>query len=68
MSAVSCAGCVVILNQQNEENLAHQQQCQEEPINNSKSKSKNCTVVENGRVVVISSQPDDTGITVNSKQ
>ncbi|MBD2448510.1 hypothetical protein H6G76_15365 [Nostoc sp. FACHB-152] len=60
MSTVSCTGCVVILNQQNEQNLAHQQQCQDTPINHSKSKGKNCTVVENGRVVVIPSQPDET--------
>ncbi|MBD2437567.1 hypothetical protein [Nostoc sp. FACHB-110] len=60
MSTVSCTGCVVILNQQNEQNLTHQQQYQEEPINHSKNKSKNCTVVENGRVVVISSQSDET--------
>jgi len=60
MSAVSCTSCVVILNQQKEHNLTHQQQSQDKLINYSKNKGKNCTVVENGRVVVIPAQPNET--------
>ncbi|WP_413199377.1 hypothetical protein [Nostoc piscinale] len=56
MSTVSCSSCVVILNQQQEQNMSHQQQCQNQPINHSQSTGKNSTVVKNGRVVVISEQ------------
>ncbi|MCC5615856.1 hypothetical protein LC605_12405 [Nostoc sp. CHAB 5836] len=52
MSFASCPCCVVILNQQQEENISHQNQCQDVPVNYSKSIVKSCTVVENGRVVV----------------
>ncbi|MEH2423767.1 MAG: hypothetical protein V7K48_23525 [Nostoc sp.] len=57
MSFPSCACCVVVLNQQQEQNISHQNQCQDVPVNHSKSMVKNCTVVENGRVVVKPSQP-----------
>ncbi|MBU7582077.1 MAG: hypothetical protein KAF91_04070 [Nostoc sp. TH1S01] len=56
MSTVSCSSCVVILNQQQEQNISHQQQCQNEPVNHSKTTIKNSTVVKNGRVVVVSEQ------------
>ncbi|MDZ8227396.1 MULTISPECIES: hypothetical protein [unclassified Nostoc] len=52
MSFSSCPCCVVVLNQQQEQNISHQNQCQDVPVNPSKSMGKSCTVVENGRVVV----------------
>ncbi|MBH8550959.1 hypothetical protein I8751_00845 [Nostocaceae cyanobacterium CENA357] len=52
MSLASCACCVAVLNQQHEQNISHQNQCQAVPVANSKSLVKNCTVVENGRVIV----------------
>ncbi|OUL19916.1 MULTISPECIES: hypothetical protein [unclassified Nostoc] len=52
MSPTPCSCCVVTLNQQQEQNISHQKQCQDVPDNHSKSVVKNCTVVENGRVVV----------------
>ncbi|MFN6464370.1 MAG: hypothetical protein RMZ41_021505 [Nostoc sp. DedVER02] len=57
MSLSSCACCVVVLNQQQEQNISHQNQCQDVPVNHSKSVVKNCTVVENGRVIVKALQP-----------
>ncbi|WP_448269111.1 hypothetical protein [Nostoc sp. DSM 114159] len=57
MSFTSCPCCVVVLNQQQEQNIAHQKQCQDVPVNHSKSAVKSCTVIENGRVVVKSLQP-----------
>ncbi|WP_251955687.1 hypothetical protein [Nostoc commune] len=57
MSFTSCPSCVVILNQQQEQNISHQNQCQDVPVNDSKSMVKSCTVVENGRVVVKPLQP-----------
>ncbi|MBG1242346.1 hypothetical protein F8R90_14450 [Nostoc sp. NZL] len=57
MSFASCACCVVVLNQQQEQNISHQNQCQDVPVNPSKSMVKSCTVVEHGRVVVKSLQP-----------
>jgi len=57
MSTVSCTSCVVLLNQQQEQNISHQQQSQDEPVNHNKSIGKNCTVVQNGRVVVVPAQP-----------
>jgi hypothetical protein len=52
MSSTPCPCCAVILNQQQEQNISHHKQCQDVPENHSKSVVKNCTVVENGRVVV----------------
>lgn len=52
MSLPSCACSVVVLNQHQEQNISHQNKCQGEPVHHSKSAVKNCTVVENGRVVV----------------
>ncbi|MBN3898780.1 MAG: hypothetical protein HWQ41_26975 [Nostoc sp. NOS(2021)] len=54
MSFSSGACCVVVLNQQQEQNqnICYQNQCQDVPVNHSKSMVKSCTVVENGRVVV----------------
>ncbi|MEH2241328.1 hypothetical protein [Nostoc sp.] len=57
MSFSSCACCVVVLNQQQEQNISHQNQCQDVPVNHGKSMVKNSTVVENGRVVVKPLQP-----------
>ncbi len=67
MSSTPCPSCVVVLNQQQEQNISHHKQCEDIPGNHSKSHhkqcedipgnhsknvTKNCTVVENGRVVV----------------
>ncbi|MFN6562143.1 MAG: hypothetical protein RMY28_020445 [Nostoc sp. ChiSLP01] len=52
MSSTSCSSCVVILNHQQKENISHQKQCQDVPVNDTKNTGENCTVVENGRVVV----------------
>ncbi|MEH2161482.1 MAG: hypothetical protein V7K38_10625 [Nostoc sp.] len=57
MSFSSCACCAVVLNQQQEQNISYQNQCQDVPVNHSKSMVKNYTVVENGRVVVKPLQP-----------
>ncbi|WP_392535534.1 hypothetical protein [Nostoc sp. C117] len=57
MSVTTCSCCVVVLNQQQEQNLSHQNQCQDVPVNHSKNSGENSTVVENGRVVVKPSQP-----------
>ncbi|MBN3926624.1 hypothetical protein [Nostoc sp. NMS4] len=57
MSIPSCSCSVVVLNQQQEQNISHQNQCQDVPVNHSKSMVKTCTVVENGRVVVKPLQP-----------
>ncbi|MEH2027908.1 hypothetical protein [Nostoc sp.] len=57
MSFASCACYVVVLNQQQEQNISHQNQCQDVPVNHSKSMVKSCTVVENGRVVIKPLQP-----------
>ncbi|MBD2497598.1 hypothetical protein [Nostoc sp. FACHB-280] len=66
MSTVSCSSCVVILNQQQEQNISHQQQCQNQPINHSQNTSKNSTVVKNGRVVVIA-EPEQSQQTNESQ-
>ncbi|MBD2357360.1 hypothetical protein H6G41_22525 [Tolypothrix sp. FACHB-123] len=57
MSSTPCPSCVVTLNQQQEQNISHRQNCQQVPDNHSKTIVKNCTVVENGRVVVKPLQP-----------
>ncbi|MEH2117286.1 hypothetical protein [Nostoc sp.] len=57
MSSSSCACCVVVLNQQQKQNISHQSQYQDVPVNHSKSVVKSCTVIENGRVVVKPLQP-----------
>ncbi|MBE9007007.1 hypothetical protein IQ259_18520 [Fortiea sp. LEGE XX443] len=57
MSTVSCTSCVVVLNQQQEENISHQQQSQDELVNHCKNTGKNSTVVKDGRVVVVPAQP-----------
>ncbi|MBE9002434.1 MULTISPECIES: hypothetical protein [unclassified Nostoc] len=59
MSFSPSACCVVVLNQQQEQNISHQNKCQDLPVNHSKSMVKNCTVVENGRVVVKALQSSD---------
>ncbi|MEA5504854.1 hypothetical protein VB735_17420 [Halotia wernerae UHCC 0503] len=59
MSLASCACCVAVLNQQQEQNIFYQNQCQAIPVANSKNLVKNCTVVENGRVVVKPLQSPD---------
>ena len=60
MSPTPCPSCVVALNQQQEQNISHHKQCQETKNNHSKTVVKNCTVVENGRVVVKPLQPVNT--------
>ncbi len=52
MSVTASTCCVVVINQQQQQNIYHQKQCADTPVNPGKSTSKNCTVVENGRVVV----------------
>ena len=50
--------CIVVLNQQQEQNIEHNhnQSSEADEANQCKHKTKNCTVVENGLVVVRSSQ------------
>ncbi|MCF4965605.1 hypothetical protein [Nostoc sp. CMAA1605] len=57
MTVNSCASCAVVLNQQQEENIAHQHQCQDEPIQQNQNITQAKTVVENGKVVVKAAQP-----------
>lgn len=57
MSSASCAPCVVVLKQQQEQNIQHQKECPGVANNHQSQKPKNCTVVENGRVVVKPLQP-----------
>ncbi|MDF5730590.1 MAG: hypothetical protein PUP92_21850 [Rhizonema sp. PD38] len=52
MSFVNAACCAVSLQQQQEQNIRHHQQFAHTSVDCGKSSSKNCTVVENGRVVV----------------
>ena len=52
MSFVNAACCVVSLQQQQEQNIRHHQQCADTAVDHYKNRSQNCTVVENGRVVV----------------
>ena len=53
MSFPASAGCVVVVNQQQQQNTYHHNQCADDAlVNHSKTTSKNCTVVEDGRVVV----------------
>ncbi|MCC5639838.1 hypothetical protein LC593_29230 [Nostoc sp. CHAB 5844] len=68
MSTVSCTSCVVVISQQQEQNICHQQQSQDEPVIHSQTTGKNCTVVKNGRVVVVpaSSQPQETNESKNT--
>ena len=58
MLLTTSACCAVSLIQQQDQNnynhktQSEQMQCIDTPLDNCKSMSKNCTVVENGRVVV----------------
>lgn len=52
MSLATCAGCVVVLHQQQEQNSSHAQQFQDEPIQRIRHTAQGKTVVENGKVVV----------------
>lgn len=53
MSCTTSACCAVTLNQQKEQNIQHHKtQSTDVPVNNGKSTSKKCTIVEDGRVVV----------------
>ena len=52
MSFVNAACCVVSLQQQHEQNIRHHQHSADTAVDQYKSTSQNCTVVENGRVVV----------------
>ncbi len=52
---ISAPCCVIVLNQQQQQNTDHYNQSlddDEHKVKYGKTKSKNCTVVENGRVVV----------------
>ncbi|HIK05140.1 MAG TPA: hypothetical protein IGS40_10555 [Trichormus sp. M33_DOE_039] len=62
MSFHTCASCAVVLNQQHEQNIAHQHQCQDEPVQQTQNITQAKTVVENGKVVVKPAQQpsDDT--------
>ncbi len=57
MNLPICPCCVVVLNQQQEKNLTFQNQQQDIPVNDSKNNVKTCTVVENGRVVIKTIEP-----------
>jgi len=53
MSCPNSACCVVVLNQQQQENIEHHNESLNgDSVNQGKTKSKNCTVIENGLVVV----------------
>jgi hypothetical protein len=53
MTLPSCSACVVVLNQQREQDNYEQHQVQEEALAPKVHNSSDCcTVVENGRVVV----------------
>lgn len=65
MTFPNCSCSVVILNQQQEQNISQQKQCQDTPVNHSQSAVKNCTVVENGRVVV---KPLPTNLEVKHRE
>ncbi|MFH7028497.1 MAG: hypothetical protein ACHBN1_24675 [Heteroscytonema crispum UTEX LB 1556] len=52
MSLPSCACCVVVLNQQRQQQIYEHNECDDAPVHHNKKPAKNCTVVENGRVVV----------------
>ncbi|NEU72439.1 hypothetical protein PI95_007590 [Hassallia byssoidea VB512170] len=56
MSSALCAPCVVVLKQQREQNIQSQKEGTG-VADNQCQKPKNCTVVENGRVVVKPLQP-----------
>jgi hypothetical protein len=60
MFSTPCPSCVVALNQQQEQNVSHHNHCQDIRDKHSKTVVKNCTVVENGRVVVKPLQPEAT--------
>ncbi|MBD2771409.1 hypothetical protein [Iningainema tapete] len=52
MQSSTCACSAVTIRQQQEQNIHHQKQCNDAKPNHCKNKSGNCTVVENGRVVI----------------
>jgi hypothetical protein len=52
MSSASCACCVVVLNQQPQQSISQQNQVRDIPVKHCQKSTQNCTVVENGRVVV----------------
>jgi hypothetical protein len=69
MSIPTVSSCVVVLNQQRQEAYRHCKSC-DEPADSlkqhpDKPASKNCTVVENGRVVVkpLPVEPDEANET-----
>jgi hypothetical protein len=47
-----CTSCIVVLNQQQEQNISRQTQSLDTPVKYHQKEVKNCTVIENGRVVV----------------
>lgn len=57
MSSPIAACCVVVLTQQQQQNTTHCTQSAEDAwVNQDKLKPKNCTIVENGRVIVTSTK------------
>jgi hypothetical protein len=59
MSIPSCACCVVVLNQQRQQQICEHNECDDTSVDRYKKPTKNCTVVENGRVVVKPLQPEE---------
>lgn len=52
MSAPAASSCIVVLNQQREQTIQHHEQCGKATIAPCKTLLSNCTIVENGRVIV----------------
>jgi hypothetical protein len=59
MSIPSCASYVVVLNQQRQQQICEHNECDDASVDRNKKTNKNCTVVENGRVVVKPLQPEE---------
>lgn len=52
MSIPTAACCAMILQQQQDQAIQHQNQCRQDAVSLDKEEHKFCTAVENGRVVV----------------
>lgn len=52
MSSPNAAPCVVVLNQQREQDISKVNRSDDAPATPCKNKTENCTVVEDGKVVV----------------
>ena len=58
MSAPTASACIVVLKQQQEQVLQHHnEQCERAAAAPCRTVSHNCTIVENGQVVVKPTQP-----------